>query len=154
MKTLASVLGAVVIVGLALAGPVSAQGFRGYGQDTVGMFPILLRGVDLTDAQRAQVRQIVGAHRPEFQRIAGQLRTTRETLTAKLYGPDPIQSADAALLVDQIEKLRTQLTQEGVQVALEIRNVLTADQLAKAAQIRQRLSDLRAEMRSLMGGNR
>jgi hypothetical protein len=31
--------------------------------------------------------------------------------------------------------------------------VLTPDQLAKAAQIRQRMQELRAEMQSLMGGN-
>jgi protein CpxP len=154
MKSLWSVLGTVAIAGLALAGPAHAQGSRGYGADTGRMFPILLRGVDLTDTQREQVRQIVGNHRPEFQRIAGELRAARETLTVKLYGPDPVGAADLAPLVEQSEKLRAQLTQEGVQVALEIRNILTPEQLARASQVRQRLNELRAEMRSLLGGTR
>src|SRR3990172_4509968 len=54
-------------------------------------------------------------------------------------------------LVQQIGQLRVQLTQEALQVALEIRAVLTPEQLARAEQIRHKLKDLRSEMRSLLG---
>jgi hypothetical protein len=60
---------------------------------------------------------------------------------------------DLSAIRQQISQLRDQLGQEGLQTALEIRNVLTPDQLAKAAQIRQRMQELQAEMRGLMGGN-
>jgi len=118
------------------------------------IFPLrmIMRGVGLSDAQQAQVRQIVASHRPRFQELRSQLRTTTQQLTDKLYGPGPVTADDLAGLRQQIAATRDQLGQEALQTALEIRNVLTPDQLAKAAQIRQRLQELRAEMQSLTGG--
>ena len=51
--------------------------------------------------------------------------------------------------VQRAAQLREQLMQEGLKVALEVRALLTPDQLAKAAQLKDRVRALRAEMRSL-----
>jgi len=131
-------------------------GGPGGGPDGGGeVFPLrmILRSVGLTDAQRDQVRQILAGHRPRFQALRGQIRTLTTQLTDKLYAAGPVTADEASAIRQQISQLRDQLGQEGLQTALEIRNVLTPDQLAKAAQIRQRMQELRAEMQSLMGAN-
>lgn len=149
---------AVVLVGVLAAGlwTASAHGRPhggrgpGWGRGGDGMFlPLLVSGVGLTEAQKAQVRQIIVSHRPKFEALRGQLRAAHEQLTAKLYAPDPVKAEDLTPLTQQIAKLREPLAQESLQVALEVRKVLTPDQLAKALQRRQRLNELRAEMRAL-----
>jgi Spy/CpxP family protein refolding chaperone len=114
------------------------------------MLRTLLRAVALTESQQVQVRQILANHRPPLQRLRGQLRVAQEQLADRLYAPGPAKPEDLAPLTQQIGQLREQLGREALQTALEIRAVLTAEQLAKAAQIRQRLAQLRSEMRSLL----
>jgi Spy/CpxP family protein refolding chaperone len=113
--------------------------------------PLLVKAAGLTEAQQAQVRQIVQSHRPQFQGLVSQLRAAHTQLADKLYGPGPVKAEDLAPLTQQIAQLRGQLAQEGLQVALEIRGVLTAEQLAKAGHVRQRFNELRAEMKGLLG---
>jgi Spy/CpxP family protein refolding chaperone len=112
--------------------------------------PLLVRGVGLTEAQQAQVKQIVASHRPKFEALLRQLRAAREQWAEKLYAPGPVKAEDLTPLAQQIGKLREPLMQESLQVALEVRKVLTPDQLAKAMRRRQRLNELRAEMRNLL----
>jgi len=127
------------------------QGGRGHGSGLSMSLPLVVKGVGLTEAQQAQVKQIVGAHQAQFRALLAQLRSAHEQLGEKLYAPGPLQADDVAPLVQQIGQLRVQLTQEALQVALEIRAVLTPEQLARAEQIRHKLKDLRSEMRSLLG---
>jgi len=115
------------------------------------MLPLMIKGAELTDAQRAQVKQIVANHRPQFESLVKQLRAARENLEARLFGKDTVTAADLAPALQQIGQLRSQLMQESLLVALEIRSIMTPDQLAKAAQFRDRLSALRQEMQSLVG---
>ena len=159
MRTRKEWRGAVVLVGVLAAGLWTTSAFGrppggrdmgwGHGGDEMSL-PLLVRGVGLTEAQRAQVRQIVASHRPKFEVLQRQLRAAREQLAEKLYAPGPVKAEDLTPLAQQIGKLREPLMQESLQVALEVRKVLTPDQLAKAMQRRQRLNVLRAEMRSLL----
>ncbi len=138
------------LVGLGAAAPASAHGRAQDGG--AHLLPLIMRTAGLSDAQREQVRQIVTAHRPQLQQISGQLRTAHEALQAKLSGTDAVSEADLAPLVQQIGQLREQLTQERLRLTLEIRGVLTPEQLARVAQARARLGELRREMRGLVGG--
>jgi Spy/CpxP family protein refolding chaperone len=106
----------------------------------------ILRAVGLSDDQKAQIRQVYVQHRPQLQALRNQLRTAQGQLGDRLYSTTPPTPADLAL----IGQLRDQLAQERLAIALAIRNVLTADQLAKAAQIRQQLKDLRQQERNLL----
>ena len=151
------VLGGILAAGLC-AGPAFAQqggGFgwqgRGYGSGFSMSLPLVVKGVGLTEAQQVQVKQIVGAHQAQFRALLAQLRSAHEQLGEKLYAPGPLQAGDVAPLVQQVGQLRGLLTQEALQVALEVRAVLTPEQLARAEQIRHKLKDLRSEMRSLLG---
>lgn len=149
----------VVLVGVVAAGLWTASAFGqlhggrdaewGRGGDEM-FLPLLVRGVGLTEAQQAQVKQIVASHRPKFEALLRQLRAAREQWAEKLYAPGPVKAEDLTPLAQQIGKLREPLMQESLQVALEVRKVLTPDQLAKAMRRRQRLNELRAEMRNLL----
>jgi Spy/CpxP family protein refolding chaperone len=159
MRTRKAWRGAGVLVGVLAAGLWTAAAFGqphggrdaewGRGGDEL-FLPLLVRGVGLTEAQQAQVRQIVASHRPKFEALLRQLRAAREQLAEKLYAPGPVKAEDLAPLTQQIGKLREPLMQESLQVALEVRKVLTPDQLARAMRRRQRLNELRAEMRNLL----
>jgi protein CpxP len=114
------------------------------------LLPLLVRGAGLTETQQAQLKQLVTSHRPKFDALQRQLRAAREQLVEKLYTPGPLKADDLTSLTQQIGKVRESLAHESLQVALEVRKMLTPEQLAKAKQRRQRLNELRAEMRSLL----
>jgi Spy/CpxP family protein refolding chaperone len=111
---------------------------------------MFLRGANLTADQRSQVQQIIASHRPTFQELFGRLRAAQQELSNRLFSTGGLQEADLAPQVRQISLLRNQIAEENLRVALEIRSVLTPDQLAKAAQLRERMQTLRDEMRNLM----
>jgi Spy/CpxP family protein refolding chaperone len=118
------------------------------------LLPLLVKGAGLTEVQQAQLKQLVTSHRLRFDALQGQLRTAREQLVEKLYSPGPLKTDDLTSLTQPIGKLRESLAHESLQVALEVRKMLTPEQLAKAKQRRQRLNELRAEMRSLLEEDR
>ncbi len=152
----AVLMGVLVVALWTGTGPAQRPGMGWYGMGPgMGGFhmtlPLLVKGVGLTESQQAQVKQIVAAHQPQFQALASQLRSAHDQVAQKLYAPGPLKADDLAPLTQQIGQLRGQLAQEALQVALEVRGVLTPEQLAKAEQIRRKLNDLRAEMRTLLG---
>jgi len=117
------------------------------------MLNVFLKAVNLTPDQQVQVNQILAAHRPTFQRLMEQARTTEDDMADRLFGPSPVTGDEMASRVQRITQLRAELMQEGLAVALEVRAILTPEQLAKAAQLKDRFRALRNEMRSLMKGN-
>jgi len=140
---------AAIVASILLTGTAFGEGV-GPGRHGTGWGGPILRSVGLTDAQKAQIHQIMASHRPQFRALREQLRAARSQLGDQLYGANPVTTATLAPLTQQIDKLREQLAQERLQVALEIRGVLTSDQLAKATQIRLELSQLRSRMRTLL----
>ena len=86
-----------------------------------------------------------------FREIAGQLREAHKELADKIFAPETVQEADLAPQVQRVAQLRQQLMQAGLKVALEVRGVLTPEQLAQASQLKDRMRSLRTEMRGLFG---
>jgi Spy/CpxP family protein refolding chaperone len=113
------------------------------------MLPMLLRGVNLTPEQDARVKDIVAAHRSAFRDIGYQLRVAEGAMADKLFGTGPVSADDLNASIQQIAQLREQLLREGLAATIDVRAVLTPDQLAKASQIHERMKQLRSEMRSL-----
>ena len=149
---------AVTLLVAGLVGTAYAQphpGFRGPRPGMMGpgasmTLPLLLRGANLTADQKTQVQQIVGNHRPTFQTLFSQLRSAQDQISSKLLSAGAVSESDLAPQLQQISSLRSQLAEEGLRVALEIRNILTPDQLAKAAQFKTQMQSLQSQMRSLM----
>lgn len=173
MTTQTTVIGATALLALLLwAMPLRAEpgcdggpmggggpGMRGGGPgmgagpdaDPGMMFGMVLRSAGLTPEQRTQVHGIMEAHRPRFQELFGQLRSTNEAMSTRLLKPGTLTLEELQPQIDQITRLREQIVLEGTRVALDLRGVLTPEQLAKASDVSQRMQALRAEMKSLLG---
>jgi Spy/CpxP family protein refolding chaperone len=113
------------------------------------MFPLILKGVDLSDAQEQQVRTIMQTHRASLRALFGELRVAQEDIADKLLAPGEVRTEELTSQVQRVAQLREQLMQEGLKAALEVRAVLTPEQLAKASELKGRMRALHTEMREL-----
>jgi Spy/CpxP family protein refolding chaperone len=127
--------------------PGSRGGASGDGAGIA--LPLLIRGANLTTDQQAQVRQIMANHRTTFRDLLSQLRASQDQMANKLFSTARLQEADLAPHVQQISQLRNQLAEQGLRVVLEIRAVLTPEQLAKASQLKSQMDSLHSQIRSL-----
>jgi Spy/CpxP family protein refolding chaperone len=125
----------------------------GMGRDGFDTLPLLIHSAGLNENQQAQVRQIIGNHRTQLRALREQLRTAETQLGDKLVATTPVTGADLAPLTQQVNQARSNLAHEWMQVVMEIRGILKPEQLAKAAQNRQKLNQLREEMRTVLGGS-
>jgi protein CpxP len=160
MKTLLRVTmaaGALAVSGVALT-PIFAQDSaaqggpavrrmgpggpgRGFGPGPGGRFGMLgelghgLRQLDLSDAQREQVRGVMDSHRAGFQALGDRMRTVQEALDAVVTADSVdesairARSADVAAVQADAAVLRAKLHQE-------IYSLLTAEQQAKAKELK------------------
>ena len=130
--------------------PKPHEPLGGVTGDGTGMaLPLLLRGAKLTPDQKAQVQQIMTNHRGRFRDLFSKLRATQDQMANKLFSAERLQEADLAPQVQEISQLRNQLAEQGLKVVLEIRGVLTPEQLAKASQLKSQMQSLHSQMRSL-----
>ena len=144
------ILGASLTSTAVWAQPMGLHG-GGFGPEPGMMLPMLIRKVGLSDTQRQQVRTILNAHRPRFQTLFPQLRDAQQALEARLVSTDPVKAEDLAPQIQRVADLRKQILQEGIGVAIEVRGVLSPEQLARAADLHTQMGALREQMHKLMG---
>src|ERR1700687_4773183 len=108
----------------------------------------------LPPEQRTRVRAILSAHRKSASPVVEQLRQAQQELGTKLLAPGQVQAADLQPQLQRISQLRDQLAQDSAAAALEVRAVLTPEQLARVAQTKDRLQQLREEMRQRVQAGR
>jgi Spy/CpxP family protein refolding chaperone len=113
------------------------------------MLPLMLKKLELTAEQDTQVQNIMAAHRDAFKTLFTKLEAAHEEMANKFFAPGELNTADLTSQTQGMSQLREQLMNEGLKVALEIRGVLTPEQIAKAAQLKDQMQALHAEMRSL-----
>jgi Spy/CpxP family protein refolding chaperone len=150
------IAGVLLLVALSAA-PALAQGpghesssMRWSGGRGDGELWLMMRAANLTPEQQTRVRAILSAHRATARPLIEQLRQAQQELGGKLLAPGPVQAADLQPQLQRIGQLRDQLAQDSAGAALEVRAVLTPEQLARVAQTKERLRQLREEMRQLM----
>lgn len=102
----------------------------------------MLDDVNATDAQRAQIRQIVEAARTQAQGQREQRRTLREQ-SLRVFTQPNIDANAAEALRQQTLALHDQASKRHLQTMLDIARVLTPEQ---RAQVAQRINE-RREMR-------
>jgi len=111
------------------------------------LVPMLLQSANLTPEQEARVRAIVAARQAAMRALLDQLRRAEDDLADQLFATGA--STDVSAAVARVSQLRDQLLQESARAALDVRRVLTADQLARAMYVKDRMRALQAEMRQL-----
>lgn len=158
---LAAVLAAVVMTGVAASvaahqeqqqrGGQAVEGRRGPGgpggrmggPGGPGGFGLPgLRELDLTDAQKEQVRNIQQSHRTEMQQIAERQRTAERAIAQASNG----NTVDEGAIRTESQALATAIADGAIlraKVNAEIYNVLTAEQ-------QQKLNEFRAQMQERM----
>ena len=111
--------------------------------------PLMLRTANLTDAQKQQVRTIFESRRDARKAEFEQLKAAREQIATKYASAGAVSATDLSAPVQQINKIQEQMTQEQLQDAIAIRNVLTPAQIQQLGQTKSKLDQIRSEMRAL-----
>lgn len=112
--------------------------------------PILLRSAHLTPDQRTQVQAILAARRPGIRTLIREVQQAQDELADRLLGPGPLQMNDVQPQLAKISKIRDRLLQESAQITIEIRGVLTPEQIARAGLTKDKLRQLRSEVQQLL----
>ena len=130
-------------------GPYHARGPRpGWGSGL--MLGVPLHTLNLNPDQQAQVKSILSTYRASARPIIQQLREAQGGLGDRLLAPGQLQAADLQSQLQQITQLRTQLLQLSAQATLDVRSILTPDQLSTAAQTKAKMKDLRSQMHQIL----
>jgi len=133
-----------------MMGPGPGHGMMGEGGGF--MLPLMLHRANLTPEQYAKVHKIIGSDRQDLHKLFSELGKANDELSKKLFVPGDLTLSDLKPQLDAVAGLRRQLMEQGIKTALEIRKVLTPEQLAKVAEVKQRMDKLHAEMRELTEG--
>ena len=107
----------------------------GFGLDH--MVGLMTDYLDLTDAQQAQVKQIVASEKPNVLPLVQQLHQSRQQLreleTSGTFDENKVRAA-----ASQQAQVMTELTVEKAKIHSQIFNILTPEQKTKATQFLQR----------------
>jgi Spy/CpxP family protein refolding chaperone len=155
----------LIVIGVMAASPAVAQapppprspapGLRADGSgmpppSTDAMLvPMIIQSANLTADQEARVRVILAVRQATMRSLLDQLRQAEDDLADSLFATAG-STPDVQRGLARVSQLRELLLQESARAALEVRGVLTPEQLARAAYVKDRLRALQAEMRQLM----
>jgi Spy/CpxP family protein refolding chaperone len=109
------------------------------GEGLGALLPLLLKGIGLTPEQGQRVKEIVASHREPLEALFRQLQAANADLANKIIVADEIRAEDLAPQIQRITQLREQLLLEGLYAVLEVREVLTPEQRAKAVQLKDQI---------------
>ncbi len=137
---------AVMIVGFSLA--ATAGGFHGGGRvmDMGKGFMGSFRDLDLTDAQKRAVAEVLLRYRDVFQTTIGYLMTARQNLSAAVLA-DPMVEADVRRVSRDVAYVQEELSVLKAKAAAEILPLLASDQ---AEQLLQNRTDRQERMAERM----
>lgn len=125
----------------AYAGPGGTPGMMfGGGPGPGMMLEHMADHLDLDDAQRESVRNILEAARPEIEALRAQFRANRDALEA-LDASDPAYSAELNSIAISNGQLATEGTLLFTRIRTEVHAVLTDEQLEKLARSKQRMRE-------------
>jgi protein CpxP len=110
----------------------------------------LMRQVDLTDAQQTEIKVIIDTSRTDMENVRQQLRDSRKAMYNLVAGTD-YNLERVRELADQQAKLNTELTVARIDTMHRTLQVLTPDQQAELATLReQRMTKKKAWMEDHM----
>ena len=138
-KILAIALALAVVGAVAFSQTVAKahphMGGEGFGLEH--MVSLMTDYLDLTDAQQAQVKQIIVSEKPNVLPLVQQLHQSQQQLrqleTSGTFDEDKVRAA-----ASQQAQIMTELTVEKAKIHSQIFNLLTPEQKTKATQFLQR----------------
>lgn len=145
---LAGIVSGVFALGPTL-GAAQAQEMHHGGHHSHGYLEFL-QGVTLTEAQKTQVHQIMQAGWSQMKPQMEQLRSLHEQLSGDLASTASLNTAQLVALQQKMQSLQAQMDQARLSTALQVHQLLTADQLGQSAAVHAQLSTLRAQEHSVL----
>lgn len=115
-------------------------------------FMLGLKQANLTSDQQTQLNSILQSGAAQAKPLLDQLHSINSQISAKLLQAETPSAADFTSLVQQAAQLQQQLQQQSVALALQVRSILTAEQLAQMAQLSQQMESLHSQMDALING--
>ena len=122
-------IGAAVLLAAAAA---IAQGPHGFGSD--GDFHHMLRQLDLTSDQHAQVKAIFEKEKPTLEPLMQQMHQNHAAMSA-LEAAGPFDEVKTRALATQNSQTMIELEVEHSRIKSEVMQILTPEQKTKLAQI-------------------
>jgi Spy/CpxP family protein refolding chaperone len=110
-----------------------------------------LRAANLTDDQKKQVHTIMDSNRTTTAPLMSQMHSIREQIADKLLSSGSVSASDLMPLLTQQEQIQQQLDTQMVSTAIQIRGVMTADQLSKVSAANDKLKAIHSEIESILG---
>jgi Spy/CpxP family protein refolding chaperone len=145
----AGALALVIAAGTGAMGHGMPGGGGGHGGFLGG--PQLMHALNLSADQKQQVQAILQANRANFKQLATNERTAREAIADAMFGTNAVTQQALDPLVQQEAQARTALMNQRLAVALQVRGILTPDQIQKASTIHAGMKQLRTQMHALLG---
>jgi len=124
------------------AGGGHERGMRGHGRMGMGGLP--LRGLDLTDAQREQVRGIMTARQADFKAIGDRLKTAHEAQRQAVTRV-PVDENEIRARVSEASAVEADFAILRARIHEQVYQVLTPEQQAKAKTLAAERQKRRAE---------
>ena len=109
----------------------------------------LMRHLDLTDEQKAQMKAIRQSSRETIKPLRQQLRANKKALN-ELTANGNFDEAEVTALATQQGALMSQVIVQKQKTKTEIYNVLTSEQQAKLAELKQQRAERRAAFKAKM----
>jgi protein CpxP len=124
-------------MGRGMMGP-GGPGFRGGPGGPFGMGGLMLRDLDLTDAQREQVKAIMESHRDEQKAIGDRMQAARKALhdaiAADTFDETAVRAKAAEIGAVEADAAVLQAT-----IKSEVFGILTPEQVKKAQELRSNM---------------
>lgn len=114
--------------------PQRGGGRMGGPMGPLGMIGPLVQRLGLTDAQKDQVKAIMGSHSADFKTLGAQAATARKALEQAML-IDPVNDAAVQSASADLAIVESQMAVAGAHVRAEIFQILTDAQKAEVKQI-------------------
>jgi len=141
-RSIFAAVGAVAVAGLiALANPAAAHGEFGGGRGGGKLFSsssrtaYMAQHLDMTEEQKAQLREILDAARPESDRLADAMVANRRAMKA-FRASETFSEAEIRAIADQRGDLIADMTVLHARVHAQIKDLLTPEQLERFKKMR------------------
>jgi protein CpxP len=137
----AASLAVLVVTGAASAQGPGFGGFRGRGRMAGGPAALLpLRQLDLTEAQRTQIRQLAEQHRTTVRPLLERMRTAASARRQAIEAV-PVDEGRIRAAVQELAQAQADLAVQQARLQSDVYGLLTAEQ-------QERVRQLRAERRA------
>ena len=117
-------------------------GGRGGPDGPMGMLPMLGRAVELTDAQKDQIKSIADSHKGEWKTLADRARTAHVALNGAVTA-DAVDDALIRQKSAEVAAVDADMAVARAHAHAEVLQILTADQKAKLKTMQEKMKSRR-----------